>query len=43
MSIEYVTDLYAFIDQYLYYLNNIVKSYLKHIIRIILYTRLNNN
>ena len=43
MSIEYVIDLYALINQCLYYLNNIIKSYSKHVIRIIFYTRLNSD
>ena len=43
MSIEYVINLYTLINQCLYYLNNIIKSYLRHVIRIIFYTRLNND
>ena len=43
MSIEYVINLYTLINQCLYYLNNIIKSYLKYIIRIIFYIYLNNN
>jgi len=43
MSIKYVIDLYALIDQCLYHLNNIIKSYLKHVIYIVFYIYLNND
>jgi len=43
MSIKYVTDLYALINQCLCHLNDIVKSYSKHVIYIVFYTYLNSD
>jgi hypothetical protein len=41
--IKYVTDLYAFTDQCLCHLNDIIESYSRHVIRIVFYTRLNSD
>ena len=43
VNVEYIADLCALTDQCLYHLNGIVESYSGHVIRIVFYTRLNND